>query len=273
MSVRNLIIILVCFLCSASLFAKDVIVISNPPVAEGITQGEFMDWSCFDGCKPFDPGMDPVDTLWWTGNIDRHVFGGQTLTYNPDLPQIDGVYLQIKYGLWNDPPVNFMVTVNGTFVGSFWANWGYISPGPRYVKVNISNFIVAGPDLIEISAAVGGGEAVIGYVGAGMRQTDTRIASGVEENPLMVLKFKLYDPSPNPFNATTYISYSLKEMTHISFLIYDITGREVYSYRKENEAPGRYSLMWDASDLASGVYVIAFEAGSYRNIKKAVLLK
>ena len=273
MPAKNLIIVLLCLFCTASLFAGDVIVISNPPVSEGNTQGEFMDWSCYDGFKPFDPGMDPVDTLWWTGILDQHVFGGQSLSFTPDLPQLDNVYLQIKYGLWNDPPVYFSVSLNGTFIGGFWANYGYISPGPRYVKVNISNYIAAGPDLIELSAAAGGGEAVVGYVGVGMRQVDNGAAGGITENPLQVTEFKLENPAPNPFNAVTSISFSLKETSNVSFLIYDITGREVYSYRKENESPGQHTLTWEASDLSSGVYIVSFEAGSYKNVKKAVLLK
>ena len=269
---RNIIITLLGLVCTAGLFAQDAVILSNPTVSEGITQGEIIDWSCYEGFQPFEPGMDPADTLWWTGILDQHIFGGQSISWNPDLPVINNVILKIKYGLWNSPSVLFTVTLNGSNIGSFWANWGYISPGPKYVRMNISNYIIAGPDRIVISAAAGGGEAVIGYVGAATMAVDAS-AGGIIESPLQETECKLHEPAPNPFNPVTSISFSLKKTSNVNLTVFNIAGGEVFNYQKENESPGDYTLTWDASKLASGMYIVSFQAGGFKSIKKAVLLK
>jgi hypothetical protein len=56
-------------------------------------------------------------------------------------------------------------------------------------------------------------------------------------------------------------------------IIYDILGRRVKMLVNEHQQPGRYEVKFDASSLASGVYIYQLVAEDYVNTKKMVILK
>ena len=98
-------------------------------------------------------------------------------------------------------------------------------------------------------------------------------------------RLKLEQNYPNPFNPTTTIKYSVPS-TKNSFLggarsglidvqlkVYDILGREVAVLVNEEQRPGYYEVKWNASNQSSGVYFYRFQAGSFIETKKMILLK
>ena len=178
--------------CTGELFPGEI---ATPVIREtfdGITEGAIT----FPGYDPYDN----IDTTWFTGNIDQHIVGGQTISWTTDLPQVAATRLKIKYGLWNSPDVPLGIYVNNNYVGTVVADQGYISPGPEYAQFGIGNYIVSGPDLIEVRAE-GTGEAVIGYVGAGYK-------SGLDVAGGGSFTMNL---TPNPFNPTTTFNFTLPE--------------------------------------------------------------
>jgi hypothetical protein len=60
---------------------------------------------------------------------------------------------------------------------------------------------------------------------------------------------------PNPFNPSTYISFSIPNQTHVTLKVYDLLGREVAELINEQRNAGPYNVFFDASGLASGVYL------------------
>lgn len=78
---------------------------------------------------------------------------------------------------------------------------------------------------------------------------------------------------PNPYNPTTTINYQLPIKGFVMLKIYDILGREVATLVNEQKDPGSYSVNFDASRLASGVYIYQIRANDYVNSKKMLLLK
>jgi len=92
-------------------------------------------------------------------------------------------------------------------------------------------------------------------------------------NNLVVNSFNLEQNYPNPFNPSTTITYSLANEEHVSLKVYDIMGREVTELVNEDQAAGTYSLDFDASLLASGMYFYKISAGNFVSTKKMVLLK
>ena len=97
---------------------------------------------------------------------------------------------------------------------------------------------------------------------------------GVENsNNTVVKEFKLYNNYPNPFNPTTNIKYDLPKETFVAIKVYDILGREVVTLVNEKQPSGRYNIKFDASNLASGMYVYRIEAGSFVKSHKMMLLK
>ena len=61
--------------------------------------------------------------------------------------------------------------------------------------------------------------------------------------------------SPNPFNATTAISYQLSAVSRVWLSVHDLLGREITTLVETIEQPGTYRVAWDARDVASGVYL------------------
>jgi hypothetical protein len=85
--------------------------------------------------------------------------------------------------------------------------------------------------------------------------------------------FRLAQNYPNPFNPTTNISYVLPRAENVSLKIYDVLGREVATLVNEAKAQGAYTVPFNASNLASGVYFYKLQAGSFVQTKKMMLVK
>jgi len=103
------------------------------------------------------------------------------------------------------------------------------------------------------------------------RQAVTSIES---KNTGAVATFKLFPNYPNPFNASTAISYRLSASSDVELKIYDTLGHEAAVLVSERQAAGNYTIKWDAQGLASGIYVCRLSAGSGRvQIRKMVLIK
>lgn len=78
---------------------------------------------------------------------------------------------------------------------------------------------------------------------------------------------------PNPFNPSTTINFSLKKSGFVSLKIYDITGREISELVNDELLSGSYELIFDASNLSSGVYFYTIKAGEFVQTKQMILTK
>jgi photosystem II stability/assembly factor-like uncharacterized protein len=85
--------------------------------------------------------------------------------------------------------------------------------------------------------------------------------------------FALKQNYPNPFNPRTVVSSQLPVVSNVKLVIYDLLGREVAVLVNERRAPGYYQDTFDASGLASGVYIYRLTAGSFVQSRKMLLIK
>jgi hypothetical protein len=86
--------------------------------------------------------------------------------------------------------------------------------------------------------------------------------------------FMLEQNYPNPFNPTTTIGFTLQESGMTTLKIYDAIGREVATLVNENLEAGVYhQRTFDASPLASGIYIARLLAHGQTQIRKIVLLR
>jgi len=69
---------------------------------------------------------------------------------------------------------------------------------------------------------------------------------------------------PNPFNPMTVVSYQLSAVSKVKLVVYDILGRELTTLVNEVKQPGRYSVLFDGSGLASGMYMYRIYATSLK---------
>jgi hypothetical protein len=109
-----------------------------------------------------------------------------------------------------------------------------------------------------------------------LKQIDTDGAyeySDIVEVELIPDEFALFQNYPNPFNPNTKIKYQIPKESRIIIRVYDIIGAEVLLLLDEEKEAGRYSIEFNAAGLPSGIYFYRFQAGSFVETKKMVLMK
>ena len=85
--------------------------------------------------------------------------------------------------------------------------------------------------------------------------------------------FVLYQNYPNPFNPSTTISFDLPADGRVSLVIYDILGREVQTLINDNLTAGYYKKVFDAHQLATGVYIYRLRTPNASKVQKMLLIK
>jgi hypothetical protein len=102
----------------------------------------------------------------------------------------------------------------------------------------------------------------------------TSILVDVTEQPsALPITWSLGQNYPNPFNPATVVSYQLPAVSEVRLAVYDLLGREVATLVNEKKPAGSYTVRFDASGLASGVYLYRMMAGSFVQTRKMILLR
>lgn len=100
------------------------------------------------------------------------------------------------------------------------------------------------------------------------------IDAPVFTNNEIPVDFELHQNYPNPFNPKTEINFDLPTNTFVTVKIYNLLGEEIaLLVKNEYKNAGRYAVIFDGSNLASGLYFYSIKAGSYKDVKKMVLIK
>lgn len=86
--------------------------------------------------------------------------------------------------------------------------------------------------------------------------------------------FRLNQNYPNPFNPSTNISFNLPNAADVSLTVYNVLGQRVATLLNNKKyTSGSHTLSFDASNLASGIYIYRIEAGSFVSQKRMTLIK
>ena len=85
--------------------------------------------------------------------------------------------------------------------------------------------------------------------------------------------FELSQNYPNPFNPTTTISYSVPEKGLITLKVYNLMGQEMAELVNCMKNEGTHQVIFDASQLSSGVYFYKLKVGAKMQIRKMILAK
>jgi photosystem II stability/assembly factor-like uncharacterized protein len=174
-------------------------------------------------------------------------------------------------GLPADDIYDFVVTGSNIFAGTdggvflstdFGLNWTNVSS--KELNTAIYSLAIFGSDLL----AGTGGAGVIWK-----RPLSEMIAFSNVSERLLAFEYKLEQNYPNPFNPTTVINYSIPKERFVTIKVYDILGREIKTLVNEEKIAGNYSVQFNGSNLASGIYYYRMQAGDFVQTKKLVLLK
>jgi hypothetical protein len=98
-------------------------------------------------------------------------------------------------------------------------------------------------------------------------------ATDLESRSERIVATALLGNFPNPFNPTTQIRYQLSASGHVRLSVYDVLGRQVALVAEGTYAAGMHQVTFDASNLASGVYVYRLETDGSVFTRTLLLVK
>ena len=106
----------------------------------------------------------------------------------------------------------------------------------------------------------------------------TFISSGIsvaneEEDMTVPSQIRLDQNYPNPFNPTTQIQFHLPKASNVLLTVYNINGQRVGELVNGIQSAGIHRVQFDASNLASGVYIYQLIADGYSEVKRMMLIK
>ena len=87
------------------------------------------------------------------------------------------------------------------------------------------------------------------------------------------LDFKMTQNYPNPFNSQTAIHYQIPLESRVIIKVYDVLGNEVALLKNELQKPGDYQTVFNANNLASGIYILNISAREFFSSRKMILLR
>lgn len=97
-------------------------------------------------------------------------------------------------------------------------------------------------------------------------------ATSIDYEPGFPTEYEL-GAYPNPFNPTTKIRFELPIESQVELGVYTVTGRLITTLVSEVRPAGTHNVSFDASDLASGVYIYRIRAGDFTQTQKMTLIK
>lgn len=95
----------------------------------------------------------------------------------------------------------------------------------------------------------------------------------VEHLPQVPRGFVLRQNYPNPFNPSTVIEYEIPRESSVRIAIYDEVGKLVTTLVQNHQKAGVYRIRFDASGLATGLYLCRMETGTFLDTKRLLFLK
>jgi hypothetical protein len=104
--------------------------------------------------------------------------------------------------------------------------------------------------------------------------SDGTIQKLMVSGEMIPAEYALEQNYPNPFNPSTTIEFSLPEnVNSVKLSIYNVLGEKVAELVNTALVAGRYSYQWNASNIATGMYIYELRTDKFVSVKKMVLMK
>lgn len=110
-------------------------------------------------------------------------------------------------------------------------------------------------------------------IGAKIDNVEYSTLSSVRSTQELPQDYEIYDLYPNPFNASTVISFKLTEHSFVSIKIFNMLGQEKITLLENNFSPGTYKVKWGATSENSGIYLVKINFNQRSIVKKCLLIK
>ncbi len=121
----------------------------------------------------------------------------------------------------------------------------------RSLTVSPAGYVLAG--------TAGGGVFLLG--------SPTSVEDAISSNHFLEQNY------PNPFSATTIVRYTLPIESYVSLKVFDLLGKEVAGVVDARQSPGVKTVQFDASDIASGVYIYKLQTGENTETRRMLIVR
>lgn len=227
--------------------------------------------------------MDVVDNINWlrANNRNRVNTTGQILTAPPQAFQLS---VELLNPLTNSVPEWTVVPIQrATKYYTLKVSWRYRSrvmkdgPWTAWSQPEVGGFTYSPPVKyearyqVEVSALVSDWYDESNRIRISGCMTD--FGNRVGECDVVSDLDVLAENYPEPFNNGTSIRFELPESSLVKLTIYDILGRYVTTLADDYRRNGTYTVHWDATSAASGIYLYVLETKDSRLVEQMVLLK
>jgi len=101
----------------------------------------------------------------------------------------------------------------------------------------------------------------------------TWAADAIDNDVVMLDKFALKQNFPNPFNPTTVIPFVIEKDADVRLTVYDVLGNEVQTLVNSRVNRGSHQIRFDASNMATGVYIYRLETEGQTLSRKMMFMK
>ena len=97
--------------------------------------------------------------------------------------------------------------------------------------------------------------------------------NSVAEENIVPHEIRLFQNYPNPFNPSTTVEFYLSSGTNVVLRVSDILGQSVSILHSGYLNAGSYKMLFDGSDLSSGIYFVSLITPNTSLVRKILLLK
>ena len=232
---------------------------------------------------------DFVESSNWISLDTWQVGGGKLISQNEELYSSDlqsitrlenvlqvnadtvvAIEINLAYELeWEKDTAYFnIISVDSMIQVAQWTNQNWVIH-PEFYFVKLKAGVSYGLEFGIIS------DETLGYRGVEIQDLFFYESSADLMNNKYILPqtYLLHQNYPNPFNPITTIKITMPIAGDMQVEIYNLLGRSIATLTSGYKVAGTYTLVWDASDAASGLYFVTAQTDGYTSTKKLMLLK
>ena len=100
------------------------------------------------------------------------------------------------------------------------------------------------------------------------------LVTSIESSVLNIPQSFFVDQNyPNPFNPSTTIRFGLPSSSYVTAKLFNLLGQEVATLYEGQLQAGEHKLLFEATNLTSGIYFYRIQAGDYLGMKRMILMK
>jgi hypothetical protein len=226
---------------------------------------EYVKWSNGNGDYVGDHNFDPAAKLKWVC-FDYNV---QPYAYTTHADN----NLFSTFGAYDMGAVSFgLIAPDGTGIGYF----SYVGETAGYKQGNLYLKYGSAYDGIYTDNASFWVKAKVAGIGTWFIGHDSikgTIGTQIGVKESAPAAFSVAQNTPNPFNPSTTISFTLAKAGKTTVDVFNSAGQKVDTIMNANLNAGSHSVTWNAANRSAGVYFYMIKSGNYSKTMKMTLVK